>query len=84
MACKQDGERLITDRIEINLRFTRGQNPDASIPNAPATVRKGAVAASDSGAIPERFKGDSDLQERFGIAGMWVSERFERDHFPLV
>ena len=42
------------------------------------------VGNSDSGAIPERFKSDSDLEERFGKAGVWVSERFERDHCLLV
>ena len=42
------------------------------------------LGASDSGAILERFKSDSASERRFGKAGAWVSERFERDHCPLV
>ena len=50
----------------------------------PGTPGDRGLGASDSGAIPERFKSDSDLEGRFGKAGAWVSERFERDHCPLV
>ena len=66
------------------MRYIQGQIHHVSIKRAPAMRGKGRLAASDSGAIRKRFVSDSVLEERFGIAGMWVSERFERDHFPLV
>ena len=76
------------DRIDIQLKIYRGRGSRIPfIEGAFGFTFTGVaanIAAIDSGAIPERFKSDSVLQERFGIAGMRVSERFERDHFPLV
>ena len=54
-----------------------------SVWRRPGTQRswvRGERFRSDSRAI-ER---DSDPEGRFGKAGAWVSERFERDHYPLV
>ena len=80
--------RSESDRIDIQLKIYRGRGSRIPfIEGASGFTFTGVaanIAASDSGAIPKRFKGDSDPEKRFGKAGAWVSERFERDHCPLV